>query len=321
MEAGGESMSFEKFEFFAGRSDRQTGFLEMKVDICEESLREAKGADPSQHSQHSQQPQPFFDVNGDVNYSDSNDNTKSVHFAERLPSALPDIPPVLTNSFLSMENSNNAIDNNICHANVSSANKASPVFKLPNNELTFNGTLGRLKNFDPLVDTERNSQPKKIDSFESIFAQNDEPSDGYDKANEESAVKSPNEDSKSTAVMSSNSQYPSDYDAFLFNVASNTPSRLSTTENSVDLNTSRSSTLNASAANENFENDSLFSRLDEITSEDAYDKPAYSPSLFSDDGEEGTFDESVIVQEVDERQKLIECDKKFVKRLEVNIHF
>lgn len=353
--SGGESMSFEKFEFFVGRNEplQQTDFLEMKADICEEYSQERRDspalakdslclAMSANHMALSlgdsstivEEPAKdlFFNADGGGNYLDLNDNTKDdlecMNFSDRIPSALPDIAPVLTNLFLSMENSNNAIDNNICptvSANLSSAtNKVSPnhVFKLPSSELTFNGTLGRLKILEPLVDAERNVQVRKIDSFESIFAQNNgEPIDGYDKATEESAAKSPNDDSKSNAIMSSNSQYPSDYDAFLFNVTSNTPSCVSTTENSVDLNndtnlnTSHSSTLNASMAN--FENDSMFCRINENTSDDAYNKPMYSPSLFSDDGEDVSLNESGNVQEIDESQKFIECDKKFVKRLEV----
>lgn len=78
----------------------------------------------------------------------------------------PEPKPSLT-SFLSMENSNNAIDNNF-HNEIISENSipivvsgcnyaVNHIFKLPKNDLTFNGTLKRLKNLNPIknsIDTD-----------------------------------------------------------------------------------------------------------------------------------------------------------------------
>lgn len=252
-----------------------------------------------------------------INYTTKED-IDSANSSRETKFIIPDTIPVLANSFLTMENSSNATDN--CNAmtnniicSVPDGSDPNHIFKLPNNELTFNGTLKHLQKLKPIVNTDTTFQSQFKDDFKDVFTSNANKEslvDDFSNKSNDYITSSPSADasnSKCNLTISSDSQYPSDYDIFL-NVLSRTPSRFSNVEENqdVDSNTTFS------------HNEMTILKSKDITLDNTYNSGMCSPTLFSDNEDEvyNTYEDAKIEKEKSIEQ-FNEYDKKLVKKLEV----
>lgn len=251
-------------------------------------------------------------------------------------------------SFMTMENSNNATDNNLQHnisvsqstpSSVINCDSNNHVFKLPNTELTFNGTLKHLQKLQPIVDYKETKEEYKY-TLPREFTHKEESSEylPYKSSDELTSNSSPGASGSSSksaiTVFSSTSQFPSDCEI----VSSDIPSKNMPHKFSDVLEVNKGCVAETNAFTFTGTVGPLKSRRNEMPDSSAqqqilslnksgesmdssYNSGAQSPNIFSDDEED--YNEQKSEQDkIDLILRQFEkCDKLLIESLEVCKHF